>query len=366
MIERNNIAESLDVMRFPLMLGVILIHSEGLFPENQYLVNYSCSMCWLFTFIKSYLLPIFVPSFFFISGFLFFLHVPSYSIGCYKKKMIRRYHSLFVPYILWTVIDFLYLAVKGFVSQGATLQDTTFLTQMLTLNIFWDYTPQGLPLHQPLWYVRNLLVVAFCSPIIYQFLKRFYAALLVLVALGIIYVSKPFMPIYNSIALSFFYFSLGAFFVLHHDRLKAHLNAINVVMILIAILVCYLCHVGKLSISCFTIPAVACAILSFVHIQECLRVRLHPIIIRASFFTYCLHTFIIVGLVEMGFRYIIPDNAASIFVLFRYLLAPVMVFFICCLIYAMMQKIIPSALDILTGGRTISRVEQRNNKNTEV
>ena len=88
------LSKTIQFLRLPLIVGVVFIHtlndSYGQFPVydwTRYLVN-------------DELAHIAVPLFFFMSGFLFFYRT-DFSFATYKQKLIKRVHSLLIPYLLW-------------------------------------------------------------------------------------------------------------------------------------------------------------------------------------------------------------------------------------------------------------------------
>ena len=98
-------------LRFPLIVGVVLIHnnleeiniqgktiSYGSWPWLSYLME----------FFSSVLPTIAVPLFFFISGFLFFHHT-DFDGTVYKKKLKSRCRTLLVTYLIRNFAGFLIL-----------------------------------------------------------------------------------------------------------------------------------------------------------------------------------------------------------------------------------------------------------------
>ncbi len=45
-----------------------------------------------------------VPCFFLISGYLFFKKLEDWNLDMWKGKMVRRVHSLLIPYVLWNIL----------------------------------------------------------------------------------------------------------------------------------------------------------------------------------------------------------------------------------------------------------------------
>ncbi len=158
----------LDYAKFLLILGVILIHSnptEGIpdgFPDPAYtIVNFIsgnlCSAC--------------VPSFFIISGFLFFLNIPSAGSGfssVYRNKMLRRSHTLLIPYLLWNAIgSALFLLKAGMLGfPGYDVLPGSGLDLLAFIRGFWNLT-NGYPYDFVLWFIRNLMVFCLLTPLFF-------------------------------------------------------------------------------------------------------------------------------------------------------------------------------------------------------
>lgn len=142
-----------------------------------------------------------VPFFFWISGLLFF-YKTDFSLPIYFKKLRRRFRSLFIPYILWNIIAVLWTA-KIFIPILSSLFTNaseiklnitfsgllyTFIDNSKGLFILPDSLQPAtvLPADGPLWYVRDLMILVLCSPIIYWFIKKlksFYLLFLYIVFL---------------------------------------------------------------------------------------------------------------------------------------------------------------------------------------
>ena len=103
-----------------------------------------------------------VPVFFVISSYLYFQNW-TFSWQCYKKKIVRRLYSLYIPFIVYNALYIPYIFIKNNILQAAdTRHLSVFSIDMLT-SIFI-----GLPdiPNLVLWFIRVLLVFSFVAPII--------------------------------------------------------------------------------------------------------------------------------------------------------------------------------------------------------
>lgn len=89
----------ISVLRFPLIVGVVCIHS-GMGAFLQYLLGGICG-------------KLSVPIFLLISGYLFFRE-GSYELTkeLWISKLKKRIFSLLVPYLLWNFIGYIIYAIK--------------------------------------------------------------------------------------------------------------------------------------------------------------------------------------------------------------------------------------------------------------
>src|SRR5574344_1966684 len=102
-------SKAIDALRFPLIIMVVFIHTPGspdLWSTN---INWAemDAMQWynVLRLLFSIIIPnIAVPSFFLISGYLFFITFKSWDTSLYKSKVKRRIYTLLIPYFLWCLI----------------------------------------------------------------------------------------------------------------------------------------------------------------------------------------------------------------------------------------------------------------------
>lgn len=189
-------SKTISAIRFPLILGVIFIHSlPGLGVPN-----------FLGILLSKEFTQIAVPTFFFISGFLFFYGTDGFDSDAYKAKINKRWKTLMLPFLLWTVI-----AVIPFV----VMHICKVLQGQESVNILVDYcrdvnTWINGPFNYHLWFLRELIVVSIASPIIYfglRLLKKWWLGCLVFVYL---LDSRANTSMCSS--QSFLFFSWGAYY----------------------------------------------------------------------------------------------------------------------------------------------------------
>lgn len=193
-------------LRFPLIILIIMLHCYSVqrldgVHELYFKAVYPFTL-WLG--------ETGVPCFFFISGYLFFLSKKSYF-----GKLHSRFHTLFIPYILWNLLIllfYLFAYILGYPQEinGKTIVDYSFFDY---LRIFWDRgsydSGNFVPLLCPLWYIRNLIIMSIISPLLYYIIR--YARELFLITIASWWMGTP----HNAfIPQTLFFFSLGAYFAI--------------------------------------------------------------------------------------------------------------------------------------------------------
>lgn len=331
-------------LRFPLILGVVLDHASVCIPESLRGGDDTASV--IFSMLQI-ILKISVPIFFIISGFLFFRGVTSFDKNRYVAKLRSRIHTLLIPYLLWTLICLIYLIVK----QGPTILRThsiDCIRDLFTWQIFWMYK-QGLPLHFSLWYVRDLMLLSLCTPLIWLLLSKLrHVGMLLLFALHMLVNIDPSI----SFPVSIFYFSLGCYFAICHidichiaDRLRW-----TIVPIMILMLFSVLAHSTVLSRFAHIVFAVGYLLLG-AFLTNQYRLAVPQWLTESVFFVYAMHTIAIMMILNKIFIRLIPDSSMAIFLFARLFIVGILTTMICVALYHLFKRFIPKTIAILTGNR---------------
>lgn len=149
-------SRSLDALRYPLALAVLLIHLRGV--HHHLIEEY---VPWFGRFIWAFVSGVSVPAFFFIAGYLFFLNT-ELTREVYLHKMRRRLSSLLVPYVAWNMLAFAVACARGRIELNGMADMGRELWYALV------GAPGGLsyPADGPMWFVRDLMVMAAASPLL--------------------------------------------------------------------------------------------------------------------------------------------------------------------------------------------------------
>lgn len=103
-------SQSLDLLRFPLAVVILIIHT---FNANGFTIQgvpvsleNMPILLEINLFIDGFLRGQSVPIYFFISGFVFFLGV-GFTKEKYLQKLKNRVKTLLIPYLIWNIIAIL-------------------------------------------------------------------------------------------------------------------------------------------------------------------------------------------------------------------------------------------------------------------
>lgn len=203
----QRLSAAITWLRFPLIFLIIMLHCYSVVRLDGDHDTY-------FKAVYPYALWLGetgVPGFFFISGFLFFLSKKSY-----EQKMKTRFHTLFIPYILWNALLLAFYLIAYAVGypqdiNNKSIADYAFIDY---IRLFWDRgsfdNGNFVPLLCPFWYIRNLLLMCIVSPLLYYIIKYVREVFLMAIATWwLLTFDNAFIP------QAILFFSLGAYFSIH-------------------------------------------------------------------------------------------------------------------------------------------------------
>ena len=207
-----NISNTIKNLRFPLILGVVLIHNVLIEPQEAAAQGLDL-VSFLIELMSRKMASPCVPLFFFISGYLFFVKFEKhFSSFDYKTQIRKRVRTLLVPYIIWNFLTLLCFALMHWLAPtliNPDFNNICHFTMYEFLRSFWDY-PGGQPICFQLWFLRDLIEAVVFSPVFYFALK--YGRQYVMLILTVLYLfSTNLFPQQTTIT----FFALGAGFAIH-------------------------------------------------------------------------------------------------------------------------------------------------------
>jgi len=229
-------------LRFPLAVMVVAIHSyipiEGWEYANIFSQGLGSNVAaFVMITISQVLCHIAVPTFFLISGFLFFSNFGIGSKEVWKKKLTGRATSLVIPYFLWILIYIMFLMVKDYhnvLNSGLV----NWLSDKDGLNMLWSSNRWNLdrtdifglpaistsPILVPLWFMRDLIVCILFSPLFWILFRRespSFLKILGIATLSFIYFTQLSLIIPGMSGIALFYFGIGAMLSLNGQSVSS-------------------------------------------------------------------------------------------------------------------------------------------------
>lgn len=372
-------SDTISILRFPLTVGVVFIHfslSKGLNIHGTfYGLNNPDWFFFVTNFISEVLSKLCVPSFFFISGFLFFREA-YFNKDLYIQKLSTRIRSLFIPFILWNIIGAAFILCKStipFVSNYYPPIEIRFSFIRLFSTFFNNSNNSGLlvypadfpppmdicPINIPLWYVRELMIMVLLSPLTYWIIKK--GGKLSIIVLALIWYTTPLLlpkaHYFPMFIQALFFFSWGAFYNIHQINfihLFREAKYIFCILYLIIAMTDALTKGSTYSLYIHTLGLLVGIPLVFIiasYIAEYWNNKPKQILIDSCFFIYALHSLFMNDMAKFAFKsFHIIDWNPYIWLLF-YLSVPIITTGICISLYSFIRSIMPHFCRLLIGNR---------------
>lgn len=335
----KQLSQAFSALRFLLALLVVYIHIDSNCSLSFIEVSKFGGDIWTMSnhyfniVISQTIARLAVPTFFFMSGYLFFVNFERFSFGTWSKKIKSRFHSLLIPYILWNIIAYVYFIM---------LKHQPISEEGLLAKIDFMFLH---PADFPLWYVRDLMVLVCFTPVIYYLSKYLYG--IAMLPIIIAYLFLPELSVGFLSYSSFFFFILGSFFCINGFSFCFFTFWIKKIIYAVAIglgafmIITY----GKREEHLWALFLLigVLAIILFLYNN---RLNISKILVASSFFVYASHRIGVTGIAKSLFLWI-PNEGCSQFV--SYIIAPMLTYLICTLGYVILSKYVPSVFVLLNG-----------------
>jgi hypothetical protein len=340
------LSETVNMVRFPMAVLVVFIHTCSTHIDLTDISHIIYQL--IRAFFSSVLGQVAVPTFFLISGYLFYQNLDKWNWQIYFEKLKRRICSLFVPYIIWNTL-YIFFALTGaiysvvFKGTSYTVLTDWIKTQGL-FHLYWD----GIYL-VPLWFVRDLMMIVLFAAVIYVYVRylRIFSILLSIV----LYFFCDFIP------YSFVFFIIGSYFSLFREKVNYLFNSrIRLIVILVfmntLLLNIYCMYVNSEILEVFQKCNVLIGVFAVMSIGYEMKMRWtvpSRFWIESSFFVFVFHYFMCHD-VSRIVRYMIGTNS-QIQLIMVYFLSNFIVVCSCIITYMLFNKFMPKVLKVLVGGR---------------
>lgn len=380
-----------------MALAIICVHAVSQFPAAESApASFSSWHAWYelaYVLLSERLVNVALPFFFLVSGFLFFQHMDKWDWTSYVDKLKRRRFSLLYPYLCWNLLMIVCTLVCCMYGSSLSAGWQSFVDWFdrkgNLLSMLWccnvisadrvDWlgfaNPSYLPVHMPMWFVRDLIVLACLAPLFYWPLRRWpkvSVLLLLLCSMSGVWIHLPGFSPYSAL-----YFGLGAALSIHRVRLfptdRKWVGALLLFWIVgMAYMLYPLCDLGAVGFSLLSTASVISGVFALLALTgKCIGTRdlhLPKWIGSASFFVYSVHTLnvlIVYSPVQIVVRLLksVFDFESGPGLLFGFLLTPLLTLGVCLVIFGVMKKLCPSVLGFLTGERSKKKLFRSHEEN---
>ena len=172
-------SRQIEFLRMFLVIGITFIHYGSLIghdlgPWSGYVGQENGLAVFVSSFIL-YLALCGVPTLSAISGFLFFRGTSPSGPSFIKRRLKRRAQSLFVPLLIW---NGLILAIAMILFSLVPDEKLVLLLEFDPRDAAWfDYINKWIgitkhPIVYPMWFVRDLCLTAFLSPLLWVLARK--------------------------------------------------------------------------------------------------------------------------------------------------------------------------------------------------
>jgi surface polysaccharide O-acyltransferase-like enzyme len=330
----------IDFLRFPLIVGVVLIHNQTTTvdilgmqfgSEGNMPIFYICRE--LFSEVLG---RVAVPLFFLVSGFLFFQNIDGLTKQSYLQKLKSRGRTLLIPYLFWNITAFLiHYAV-------------------LRIDALGISTHKSLALH--FWFIRDLMIMIVLTPIVYFYIKKAKAYGVLL--LGVLWFFSWWWVFIGGHGLSItatFFFAAGAWFGINKRNLIDDMSKVKRwSLILYPLLVVADLLTKKYTCNIYVhhtgiIVGIACWINLAAYLLKTGTVKVNCFLASSSFFIFATHNFLVPAIKRVFYVALKPESDLLITAL--YFTIALIVIFITLGLYYLSKRFMPKFTSLITGGR---------------
>jgi hypothetical protein len=270
-----------------------------------------------------------------------------------RKKILKRIKTLTIPYVFWSlsVFTIIYTAqmlpyFNDFFS-GALLKDYPLKNILYTIFIH--------PIPYQLWFIRDLFFLVLLTPITYHFFRK--GGIIVVLCIGIIWLSG-YVPLwYASRLTSFFFFSAGNYIALSKANKFKNLPSVNsrwLIVLWLGILVIstYLLTYRELGIPQLNNTSVLFGLAAFWFNYDLFgslfeQKKLFKVT-QFTFFIYAAHEPMLVTFRKLWLKLFTASETSA---LVGYFTCPLLTIFICIVIASVLKRNWRGLYNIMTGWR---------------
>lgn len=339
-------------LRFPLIMCVVMLHCYCTVPLAP--GDHSVFLKLVYPF-GLWLGESGVPSFFFISGFLFYISRKSY-----HERISSRVHTLLYPYFFWNTLFLVLYIILYLVGHpqdilGKSISEYGLIDYIRAYIDRGEYS-QGNngPILCTYWYVRNLFILCLLSPVWY-YLNKYLNVLFVLLLFG------WWLSLHHNalLAESILFFNFGAYFSIHDINPLQISRKWKITFLMIWGLFAiadYISHAIIPYIGAFYLHRISLVlnICTFLYFADMIvkgdKTKVNSFLVGSVFWVYALHDHLAIALRRFC---VIHFSPYSDFIQVALYFATVLIVTCICLAsYQIMKYFFPSLVNFATGSRT--------------
>lgn len=344
----KNLSDKLRVLSSFSIIMVVYIHSYYLEGETYELNKFIQNL------IGQGICRVAVPLFFTISGYLFFININD-GLTSVLIKIRKRAMTLLIPYIIcnvWFVLVYMLLhftpAVAPFVNNDlfGNLLDKDLWSILYALFV----DPAGFHL----WFLRDLMLVVLCTPLIYYLMK--YMSRITIIVL--FFISLWQQSVYDGFLFALTWFTAGACLAVTKTRLQwkeyrySRIIGIMCLCCLVADSVCRAANIDLHFIYYFVAQILGVIsvwlLYDYVVNKDLSQMKLLNIVCRYTFFIYLFHEPTLNILKKLP--PVIWGQSAQVY-LICYLVVPWLMIALATIVGFCLNRFISKFYSILVGGR---------------
>ena len=165
------LSQKIRILSFVSILLVVILHAYNLTIKLGGGVIYANSSLTEFCedFLSQGIARIAVPIFFLISGYLFFLNFSGTKYE-YKAKIKKRFGSLLLPYLCWSVWGIIFYLILESLPHSETFFTKDLIAHSSPKRLLYILLLKPIPYQ--LWFIRDLIMLVLLSPIILLIVHR--------------------------------------------------------------------------------------------------------------------------------------------------------------------------------------------------
>ncbi len=367
-------SQALDLLRFPLAVVIVVNHIFNMMDFSVQGEPVSVGNIPLMADVNNVLNAFgryqSVPIYFFISGYVFFL-TAEFTERVYVRKLKNRVKSLLIPYVLWNLFSlliFFVMFLPCFSSIFPNLHNLPLdFSLSAILNTFWDasrgiiYAPVSennyaiYPQNNPLWFVRDLMIVVLTTPIIYLLIRRAGKWFVLFLGLMWFVLSYKDFGHLSQLLSAYFFFSWGSYMSIERkDMIREFGRVFKVSMLIYPLMSLSLLWVARYLPEAYStlksLNIIAGLFFAYNLSAWLLTHRIckvSPFLASSGFFIYLAHSLVCSYLVRILFLLLRPSDGWS--VLFVYLLSAAITITALLLIFYLMRRYTPALLKVIAG-----------------